>query len=270
MRIRILIALFTLLPVTAVAQSQSAPPSGIYRVHKLSLKSTDLSRPMRQNIAHAFQGGTYNVDELAERVRLKLRESGYEFAKVNSTKITRPSHAQYTCDADFTFEIHARDQYRLSGITFTADPGGTVFPFAQLRTQIPLEDGAIFNTLVIGKGIENLKNLYADDGYANFAAIPKLQYDNRRHVVSLTIDMDQGRLVSFGKLLLEGVEPRAGVARQLQASWIELEGRCYNPQLLKDWLKENSASWPSDTAAQAHIQYLDGSPSAFNVMLHFQ
>ena len=57
-----------------------------------------------------------------------------------------------------------------------------------------------------------------------------------------------------------------------------LKGRCYNPQLLKDWLKENSASWPSDTAAQAHIQYLDGSPSViqrnaassigFNPLIH--
>ena len=138
MRIRIFIALFALLPVAAVAQSQSAPPSGVYRVHKLTLKSTDLSRPMRQNIVHAFQGRTYNVDELSERVRLKLRESGYEFAEVNDVKITRPRHAQYTCDADFTFEIHARDQYRLSGITFTADPGGTVFLSLNCEHRSPL------------------------------------------------------------------------------------------------------------------------------------
>jgi outer membrane translocation and assembly module TamA len=270
MRIRIFIALLPLLPVTAVAQSQPAPPQGVYHIHKLSLESTDLSRPLRQNIVQAFQGGTYNLDALAERVRSKLRESGYEFAEVNGPQISRPRHAKYACDADVSFEVHAGNQYRLDGIVFTGNNGDTLFPSAQLRAQIPLEDGAIFNATTMGKGLENLRNLYADDGYANFGAIPKLQYDDRRQVVRLTIDMDHGSLVSFGKLFLEGVEPRAGVARQLQASWIELEGRCYNPQLLKDWFKENAASWPSDAAAQAHIEYLGGSPSAFNVMLHFQ
>ena len=56
MRIPIFIALFALLPVAAVAQSQSALPSGVYRVHKLTLKSTDLSRPMRQNIRARLPG----------------------------------------------------------------------------------------------------------------------------------------------------------------------------------------------------------------------
>ena len=211
MRIRIFIALLPLLPVTAVAQSQPAPPQGVYHIHKLSLESTDLSRPLRQNIVQAFQGGTYNLDALAERVRSKLRESGYEFAEVNGPQISRPRHAKYTCDADVSFAIHAGDQYRLARVTFTVR-GKPVFTATQLRSQLQMEDGAIFNATEIGKSLENLKDLYGSAGYPNFGAIPKPIFDNSSHTISLSVDIDQGFPATFGKLFLDGIEPRAGAA----------------------------------------------------------
>ena len=247
MRIRICIALLPLIPIIAVAQGQSADPPGVYHVRKLSLVSTDLPLAQRQAIVHAFQGGTYIIDELAERVRAELRESGYELAEVKPSHVSRPRRAQYPCDADVTFAVHAGGQYRLGGITFATNARDADFSPAQLRAQFPLDDGAIFNATVIGKGIENLKDLYGSAGYANFGAIPKPIYDNSRRTISLAIDIDQGFSVTFGKLFLQGTEPSAGVAEQLLASWKEeLQGKRYNSQQFKAWLKRGSSLWPAN------------------------
>ena len=110
MRIRICIALLPLVPVTAVAQTQPADPPGVYHVRKLSLECTDLPRAQRQAIVQAFQGGTYIIDALAERVRAKLRESGYELAEVNPLKslvpATRSTRAMPTLHSQFALAIN--------------------------------------------------------------------------------------------------------------------------------------------------------------------
>ena len=91
-----------------------------------------------------------------------------------------------------------------------------------------------------------------------------------RHIVRLTIDMDQGRAVNFGKLLFEGVEPRAGVAQAMLAAWKGLQGKRYNSQLLREWLKTNSAVWPSDTAKQVFTSYdASADPGTQNVLIQF-
>lgn len=46
--------------------------------------------------------------------------------------------------------------------------------------------------------------------------------------------LDQGRVVNFGKLLFEGIEPRAGVAQAMLAAWKELQGKRDNSQLLRE------------------------------------
>jgi outer membrane protein assembly factor BamA len=264
MRIRILPVLISVFGLVAVAQNRPGSPSGVCRIHQLMLVSNDLPATERNGIVLAFEGGSYDINELAERVRFKLRDSGYAFAEVGEPRLTRIPSGESTCNADISFAVHAGDQYRLSGITFEAGTGGSVFSPAQLRSQFPLEDGAVFNATAFGKGLEKLMDLYTSAGYANFGVIPKPQFDTARHTVTLTIDIDQGRSLSFGKLSMEGVEPRAGAAQQLLASWKELEGKLYNPQLLRDWLKRNSAEQVySENVASAD-------PGTLNVLVRFR
>jgi hypothetical protein len=259
------IALLPLLAVAAIAQDRPATLAGVYRVHRLTLVSSDLSRAERDRIVRAFQGGTYNVDALSERVRSRLRDKGYVLVEVGAPQITR---VRSVCDADVRFSVRTGDQYRLGGIIFTGD---SVFSTDQLRAQFHVDDGAIFNATEIGKGLENLKELYGTEGYANFGAIPTPQYDKSRHTISLTVDIDQGFQVTFGKLFLDGIEPRAGAAQQLLASWKELEGKRYNPHLIKEWLMRNSALRSDASAEQAHLVPIDsGSAFVFNMLLHFQ
>jgi len=62
MRAQFSLALFGCFTFASIAQTQSA---NVYRIHKLILTSPDLPTGERQAIIHAFQGSTYNLDELA-------------------------------------------------------------------------------------------------------------------------------------------------------------------------------------------------------------
>jgi hypothetical protein len=266
MRLLASIALLPLLASAATAQDQSATPA-VYRIHRLTLVSKDLSREQRHGVIRTFQGGTYRLDELAERIRFKFRDTGYELVEVGEAQITRLR----ACDADVSYAVARGSQYRLNQITFTST-AKLVFTNSQLRSQFHLEDGAVFNATEIGRSLNDLKDLYVSAGYANFGAIPKPIYDNSRNTISLEIDIDEGVPVTFGKLLLEGTEPRAGVALQLLASWKEeLQGKRYNPQQLKDWLKKNSPVWPTSDEDRPVVHSVAGrDPGILNVLLQFE
>jgi hypothetical protein len=232
--------------------------------------STDLPAGPRHATVHAFQGGTYNLDEFAERIRSKVRDDSYPLAEVGAAQIMLLHSTPHTSAADVRYSVQAGSQHQFGEITFHVRPGESVFSETQLRAQFPIQNGEMFSAHKIGDGLNNLRDLYGSPGYAHFVAVPNLTLDTARYSVTLDIDVDQGLPVSFGKLLLEGVEPRTGVAQQLLTSWKEIEGKRYNPQFLKDWLKRNEASWSPEAAAQAHISPVCDSDSAVNVLLHFQ
>lgn len=265
MRVLFSLALFGCFTFASIAQTQSA---NVYRIHKLILTSPDLPTVERQAIIHAFQGGTYKLDELAERIRERARDSGYANVEVDVAEITHLHSTSSTCSADVSYSVHAGSQYRLGEITFHVRPGEPVFSSTRLRAQFPIQSGGIFSAQKIADGLNNLRDLYFSTGYPLFSAIPKDIYDNARQTITLDIDIDQGFLVSFGKLTLEGVEPRAGVSGKLLTSWKEIEGKPYNPQLLKDWLKRSEASWPPEAAAHVYISGADD-PRTIVVLLHF-
>ncbi|MDP4201035.1 MAG: hypothetical protein Q8902_15885 [Bacteroidota bacterium] len=121
------IALLSIVAIVAAAQDQPATLSGIRRIHTLTLVSNDLRGTDRDRIVRAFQGGTYSVDELAERVRDKLRERGYALVEVDTPQITCVRSAQSKCDADVRLMVRAGDQYRLGEIAFTLSPATRFF-----------------------------------------------------------------------------------------------------------------------------------------------
>ena len=95
--------------------------------------------------------------------------------------------------------------------------------------------------------------------------------DEARRIVDLTIDMDEGLPVHYGRLILEGTEPRPGVGKSLLDAW-NLEGKLYNPQVLKEWLAANTSGWSKDAAEQVDAEFKANreDPFVYNVLLHFQ
>jgi hypothetical protein len=259
-----------LIPVlAAVTYAQNSTPLVSVRVRSLTIISTSLPEADRQHIVHALQGGSYSPEELAERVRQHHRDAGYYNGRAEVPQLSAVEESQDGRSADFTVEVIPGALYTLGEISFE---NAKVFPRDQLRGQFPSKTGEHFNATEIGKGLENLKNLYFSNGYANFGAIPKPQFDEARHIVGLVIDVDEGRLLRFGSLTLEGIEPVAGAGRSLFASWKSMQGRTTSPEALKTWLATQTSGWPPGAAAKVHTEYILGSTAdaALDLVLRFQ
>jgi hypothetical protein len=114
-----------------------------------------------------------------------------------------------------------------------------------MRKLFPIQTGDLFNRTKIVEGLEQLRSLYATEGYVDFVANPVTRFDELHRTIALVIEIDEGNPYGFGRLVLDGVEPHAGAGKALLESWKTLQGRRYSPPLLKRWLAANTSEWPS-------------------------
>ena len=269
---RIIASIVILLAFTAAANAQppTSTPQAQPKIRNLTILSDDLATPDRLRIAQSLQGATCDPDEMQERVRRKLRDLGFYYAQVETpefSQISQPeaSQAPAADGIDVSIKVLPGAQYRFGVIEFKH---ATAFAPNTLRSQFPIEAGSLFNVTSVSYGLNRLRNLYQANGHINFEAIPTPAVDQKRHVVDLTIDLDEGKAYLFGQLILDGIEPHAGDSIALVASWASLQGKPYNPDLLKDWLASN---WPSGNEGLSHMQAIpDERPQQVNFRLQFR
>ncbi|HUN83023.1 MAG TPA: POTRA domain-containing protein [Terracidiphilus sp.] len=252
---------------TAIAQDSDNPDEVPVQLRTLTLNG-NLPDALRQQIVSSLQGGEFYTGGLQERVRQKMRDAGYYEARVLDPEQTDVKQQEGIEIVDVSVRVVPGDLYKLGEIKIT---GASAFPSDQLRKQFPVESGSLFNEAAVSKGLDQLKTLYQSQGYVNFGAIPRGDVDEEHHIVNLTIEIDEGGLVNFGHLILDGVEPRAGAAKSLTDSWKDLAGKRYSPELLKQWLAANTSDWPKDAIDQIRTENSpDPDPHVVNVVVHFQ
>jgi len=252
------------LAYAGLAQDTAQAPDLPVKVRTLTIVAGNLPEADRQRIVHSLQGGTYPPEELAERVRQNLRDQGYYYARAETPQLAAILETPPPRSAEVSIQVEPGARYYLGNIRFQ---GASLFPPDQLRRQFPTETGSLFNATAVGKGLERLRDLYVDKGYIDFGAIPKPQIDEARHVVDLTIGIDEGMPYNFGHLILDGIEPHAGAGKALLASWATLQGKPYNSQQLDGWLASN---WPGGAPARNRVQVLsDPDSHLVNALLQF-
>jgi outer membrane protein assembly factor BamA len=148
-------------------------------------------------------------------------------------------------------------QYRLEAVFFE---GSRSFSAEQLRDTFNVPAGGKFNHTAVGEGLERFRQLYGDNGYINFTAVPQLQLDKDRGTVVLTISIDDGDQFTFGQLLLAGQETRAGETDALRDAWTPLSGKRFNSSLFRKWLIQYATFLPNDGQPLRHVaMHLDSS-----------
>ena len=178
------------------------------------------------------------LDEDTERVRNEYQNRGYFKVIVNEpkTQMHDTGHAGAHIPllqsgpgkaVDLTLPIEEGERYNLGGITFKNNKAVT--NVKALRGLFPIKDGDIFDKEKIGKGIENLRKAYGEQGYINFTSVPETRFDDDKKLIYLDIDVDEGKQFYVRRIEFQGnTTTRDKVIRREIA--LE-EGNIYNSRL---------------------------------------
>ncbi len=178
------------------------------------------------------------LSEDAERVRYYYQTKGYFKALVADPKTqihdtsgvlwywpfkkSSPGKA-----VDITLPVEEGARYRLKEITFSGNKAVT--NTAGLRALFKIKNGDIFDTEAIRKGLESLRKAYSALGYINFTPVPNTEADDEKKLISLRIDVDEGKQFFVRRIEFQGnTTTRDKVIRRELA--LE-EGQVYNGNL---------------------------------------
>jgi outer membrane protein assembly factor BamA len=232
------------------------------QIHKLTIDANNLPTGERERITRSFEHSIYTFegelqqefkDELWERIRQAFQDLGYFKAHADEPKLSLLRQTQRASDVDVSVKVDQGVQYRLGDIRFVK---ATVFPADRMRLLFQLQPGDLFARTAVSKGLEELRKLYATEGYINMVATPVVLTDESHRTIDLVLDIDEGKPYDFGRLFLDATEPHPGAYKALMESWKTLQGKRYSPLLLKSWLTTNASEWPGTRDLNRIVDYL--------------
>src|SRR6185437_6128374 len=216
----------------------------------------DLQMPMveQAKIAAAIKSRMYEgspdgvANETAERVRQAWQEHGYFKADVTGYDSTVLTSNPVAARIALHVEVFEGQQYRLGGITFKNNK--VIRNVQELRSLFPLQDGDVFNTDMVRRGLDYLRKAYGELGYINFTSVPDTTVDEQTRTVSLVIDVDEGKRFYIGSVNVIGLE-EGDVSAALNEFSLA-RGRVYNTSLGQAFF-DKYASGLSPDSADRHI-----------------
>jgi outer membrane protein insertion porin family len=176
------------------------------------------------------------LDEDTDRVRQAYRDRGYFRAQTSepTTHVRdagglnpftlRPSKGKRI---DILMPVDEGERYRLGGITFKGNKAIT--NTRALRAQFAQKDGEYFNATMFGKGMEQLRKAYGEQGYINFVGNPVPRLDDAKKLIYLDIDIDEGKPFYVSRIEFTGntITRDKVIRRELLLE----EGQLYNNRL---------------------------------------
>jgi outer membrane protein insertion porin family len=176
------------------------------------------------------------LDEDTDRVRQAYRDRGYFRAQTSepTTHVRdagglnpftlRPSKGKRI---DILMPVDEGERYRLGGITFKGNKAIT--NTRALRAQFAQKDGEYFNATMFGKGMEQLRKAYGEQGYINFVGNPIPRPDDAKKLIYLDIDIDEGKPFYVSRIEFTGntITRDKVIRRELLLE----EGQLYNNRL---------------------------------------
>ena len=177
------------------------------------------------------------LDEDAERVRQAYRNKGYFTAITGEPETNvrnagginpftlRPSTGKRV---DILIPIEEGERYKLAAITFSGYK--QLNNIKAFRAQFQMKDGEYFNATAFSKGLDNLKKAYGSQGYINMVGTPEPKVDKANKVVTLNIDIDEGKKFYISRIEFSGnsITRDRVIRRELMIE----EGQPYNSQMV--------------------------------------
>jgi outer membrane protein assembly factor BamA len=204
----------------------------------------DLQAKLTDNIQHSnisIASAAPDSDRFIELgevvVKGFLEDLGYLTATVDTTPYlvsseeTRRSYV-------VALTIETGPQYRLHRLNFE---GFSAFEASELRKQIDLSPGDLFNVSKVRGAMDSLTKLYSSRGYIDMTPEPVMKLDKEHQQIDLVLKLDEGkqyRLASFEVLGLGAREEEEALKSMFQS------GEPFDQQRLRTLLSENKQLLP--------------------------
>ena len=131
-----------------------------------------------------------------QKVAAFYHNHGYIKAKTGEAKIDVGEKG-----LTITIEITEGDQYAVDKVQVT---GELIRPEAELLKKVKINKEKYFNREVIRKDMLDLRDLYADEGYAYAEVAPSIREDDQNKKVDITYQITQNRKVRFERINIAG------------------------------------------------------------------
>jgi outer membrane protein assembly factor BamA len=151
-------------------------------------------------------------------------------------------------------EVLEGPRYRLAEIKFT---GNHAFSADELRSKFPLKNGDLFSREKVANGLDSLHQVYASNGFIDFASIPNIEHSSDARV-DLSVGVMEGTQYHVGKLeIFTGKD----VAEKLRAEWELPEGAVFDITYVDKYIDRNRSLLPSGFQ-RSHVQIVRDCPNA--------
>lgn len=157
----------------------------------------------QQTSGYSVEGAT---DEAVERARAAWLDRGYFEAKTTG-KVINVRRLPAGQSISVQVQVDEGLQYRLGEITFKGNRA--IRDTVLLRGFFPIKDGDIFSRVKVAEGLENLRRAHGELGYLNFTSVPETLVDDQRLVISLVVDIDEGKQFHDGSVKIIGLDESA-------------------------------------------------------------
>jgi outer membrane protein assembly factor BamA len=194
------------------------------------------SKELQQHLGEV-QGKTYSrmvIDLfLAEQVKPIYLQKGFLRAKLGPPEIRLSGNPnQKLPDHIPVFvPITPGPAYHWKGAQWSGNAALSGFTMNAL---IGLKDGDVANGMAIEAAWTRLQEEYGHRGYLEAKVEPVAEYDDQAHTVSYRINISEGRVFKFGKLVLTGMSPTG--EKRLRAAWPILSGDVFDKIKYEDIL----------------------------------
>ncbi len=143
--------------------------------------------------------GIFKEDALQKDVE-KLMAYYYYQGYIKAT-VSNPTVTHEGKDIFITIPVEEGDRFNIGKVDISGD---LILPRETLAKDLQAIEGKVFSSNYLNKDMVNLRELYADKGYANVDISPLTSIHDEQKAVDITYDIAQGEKVYFEKINITG------------------------------------------------------------------
>jgi outer membrane protein insertion porin family len=138
-----------------------------------------------------------NLDLDVHRITAFYQNHGYIRAKVGEPKITYQKGGALI----ITIQVVEGEQYAVDKVTLE---GKLIQPQEELLKKLKIKKGKYFSREVVREDVLTLRDIYADQGFAYADVSPRIQEDDKNHVVNVVYHISPGEKVRIERINIYG------------------------------------------------------------------